>query len=112
MSDTCIKEIERTWCTGIGSSGVDTPIVVYLGYEYLISVCVHASIDGAATELLRVWHAACLHPTDRAWVTDQDLVLAERVNLVLSSHFRALGQMFSRLSDVCSVIESDKQNCP
>lgn len=62
--------------TSVGSSGVDTPIVVYLGDENLISVPVHANIYVAATELLRVRHAICLHPTDRPWVTDQDFILA------------------------------------
>ena len=103
-----IKEIKHTRCTGVGSSGVDAPVVVYLGNENLISIHVQASVNVATTEFLGVWLPVCLHPTDRAWVTNQDFVLAERIGLVLSSEFRTLKQMFSRLSDICSEIQSDK----
>ena len=65
-----MKEIERTRCTAVGSSRVDTPIMIHLGDENLISVHVHASIDMAGTEVLRVRCAVCLDPADRTWIGD------------------------------------------
>jgi len=63
-----MKEIERTRCTAVGSSGVDTPIMIHLCDENLISMHVHASIDVAGTEVLRVRHAVRLDPADRTWI--------------------------------------------
>ena len=64
------EEIERTRCTAVSSSGVDTPIMIHLGDENLISMHVHASIDVAGTKVLRAWPAVCLDPADRTWIGD------------------------------------------
>lgn len=65
-----MKEIERTRCAAVGSSGVDTPVMAHLGDENLIPMHVHAGIDVTGTEVVRVRHAVCLDPADRTWIGD------------------------------------------
>jgi len=74
--------------------------MVRLGDENLMSVRIHASIDVAGTEVMRVRHAVCIDPADRTRIADQDFVLVLSMTFMLSSNFCTLFQMLSRLPNI------------
>jgi len=80
--------------------------MTHLGDKDLVSMHVHASIDVAGTEVLRLRHAMCLDPTDCAWIADQNFILAENMALVLSPYFCTLTQMFSCLPNIYGEVPS------
>jgi len=94
----------RARSAAAGPCGMDTPVVAYLGDEYLVPITVQTCIDWAGSEVVGIRHAARLDPTDRAWVTDQNFVLVEGMTLMLSPNFCASAQVLSRLPDVKSVL--------
>lgn len=89
---------------------MDTPVVVYLGNENLVSVTVHASVDVTGTEFVRVWHTVGLNPTDRAWVTYQNFVFVKGVTFMLPPDFCTFAQVLSCLPDIYKIV-SERDGC-
>ena len=80
---------------------MDTPVMVYLGDKDLVSITVHASIDLAGSEVMRVRYPMRLNPTDSAWIAYENFILMEGVTLVLSPNFCTLTQVLSCLPHIC-----------
>lgn len=79
---------------------MNTPVVVHLGDENMVSMTVYANFDVASSEVLRVRHTVSPDPMDCAWITYQNFVLAQGVALMLSANFCTLTQVLSCLSDI------------